>query len=169
MHDVRSACETLDPEMRDGLLGLWSEGRRGVAGYLEGGAGGGAGEGGVRDGGRKDGDRDKGAGDSGEEEEEETLGDAEWEAKFVEVGKMVEVYLRMRATTEKEKDGEAVLSKTLMERANEEKGRPGEGAEKKAGRMQARDEWAGPWAGRFEEIRAMRELEIELENGVWKA
>lgn len=118
-----------------------------------------------REGGRG---RDRGVGHREEEEEEETLGDAEWEAKFLEVGEMVEMYLRMRGATEKERGGEPVLRKSLMERAAEEKGREISGrreeVEKRVGKMEARDECGAGWMGRFEEIRAMRELEGEVER-----
>lgn len=132
------------------------EGGRGLRGILEGGGRGqGVGEG-VKGGG------DSRAGDR-EEEEEETLGDAEWEAKFAEVGEMVELYLRMR--------GEPVLRKTLNERAVEEKEREAREGRKggvEMGRREARRERDVGWEARYEEFRAMVELEREAETGVWK-
>jgi len=113
-----------------------------------------------------------------EEEEEETLGDKEWEARFLEVGEMVEMYLRMRGSEGKgevgEREGEMALRKTLNERATEEKtmrfrdGRGGPAEKKKIGRMEARDELGAGWDARYEEIKAMVELEKEAERGVWR-
>jgi len=158
VHDLRATCEELDPEMKEGVSGVWRESRQGLMAYLEGGG--------------KDDRAGGGREGSVMASEEETLGDGEWEARFLEVGEMVELYLRKRE--EEGKEGEVPLRKTLKERAVEEKGgelSEGRGGvvEKRMGRMEARDERDGGWGVRYEEIRAMVELEKEAESGVWKS
>jgi len=162
--------------MREGLQGVWREGRRGLVSYLE---GGGRDEGAGEGGGREEGVGDRG-GTIGkeEEEEEETLGDREWEAKFLEVGEMVEMYLRMRGSEGKEEAGarieEPALRKTLGERAVEEqerelrKGGGGVAKKREMGRMEARDELGEGWEARYEEIKTMVELEKKAERGIWR-
>lgn len=148
--------------MREGLQGVWREGRRGLASWME---GGGRGE-------------REGRGEGSRAVSEETLGDAEWEARFLEVGEMVEMCLRMRGSEgEGEvggREGEMALRKTLGERATEDKamrfreGMGGPAGEKKMGRLEARDERGEGWGARYEEIKAMVELEKEAERGVWR-
>lgn len=148
--------------MREGLQGVWREGRRGLASWME---GGGRGE-------------REGRGEGSRAVSEETLGDAEWEARFLEVSEMVEMCLRMRGCAgEGEvggREGEMALRKTLGERATEEKvmqsceGRDAPVGKKKVGRMEAREERGEGWGARYEEIKAMVELEKEAERGVWR-
>jgi len=148
--------------MREGLQGVWREGRRGLVSWME---GGGRGE-------------REGRGEGSRAVSEETLGDAEWEAKFLEVGEMVEMCLRMRGSEGEgevgEREGEMALRKTLGGRATEDmamrfRERIGGPAEKKMmGRMEARDERGEGWGARYEEIKAMVELEKEVERGIWR-
>jgi hypothetical protein len=182
VRDLRATCETLDPEMREGLQGVWREGRRELVSWMEGGGrsqGVGEGEGEGRDEGVGDGGGSIGKGEGEEEEEEEkTLGDEEWEARFLEVGELVEMYLRSRGAEGREETGarnvEPASRKVLGERATEEKvmrfreGRGGPAEKKKMGRMEARDELGAGWDARYEEIKAMVELEKEAERGVWR-
>lgn len=144
---------------------MWAEGRRELVCWMEGGV---RGEGAEEGGRRGEGAADRG----GSIEEEETLGDKEWEAKFAEVGEMVEMYLRMGAA-----EGGMAPRKGLVERAIEEKGMGGVLEEKgmsglvekkQMGRMQARDERDAGWRARYRELRAMVELEEEVERGVWR-
>lgn len=126
---------------------MWAEGRRELVSWMEG----------------VEGAEEERRSIGEEEEEEETLGDKEWEAKFAEVGEMVEMYLRMKGA-----QGGTALRKTLMERATEEKSMNGPVEKKKVGRMQPRDERDTGWRARYEEIRAMVQLEEDAERGVWR-
>jgi len=48
------------------------------------------------------------------------------------------------------------------------KGGGGVVGKKEMGRMEAREERAEGWGARYEEIKAMVELEKEVESGVWR-